>query len=453
MRTTLFCCFLLLAAFYSCQLLAAPWVSTDDRYLKTSIKLLADAGYVNIPINTYPLMWQPILAQLAQADTAKMDQAELFAFLRVTSALNYVRDNHIENLSLSASSDSLTPLGFGSRYANRGQLSLGTELKGNNWALGIQKSFNHNPYAINNINGIDYTPNQDWQGSYAAYTLGNWVLSASQQHQWWGPGYDSSFHFSNKGPAAKILRINRLNSGLALNDSLSALGPVNLTLEYGQQPGTALLRHHNFSAARLSIKPWQALEISSSISHHQALNDELVLRLDQATSLSITPKQAETIANIDFRYSYSGNSAVYGAVSHVASENGYLLGAEYNIANRQHQLSLSAEYQWLAQDYPYWLIHASLDNRFTPTEQLLVAVQWYQADGTAGYGHFKQQRFAADADLKLSSSLQVGLQHALFNGLISFDYQLTRQHYVANVIEGKTVSFAHELGLRWECRW
>jgi hypothetical protein len=456
---TISCC-LAFAALYSCQLLASPWLNTDDRYLRTSIKLLADAGYINIPITTYPLMWQPILAELAQANTSHMNQAQLFAFLRVTSALNYVRADHIENLSLSASSDSLTPLGFGSRYANRGQLSLGTELKGNAWALGIQKSFNHNPYTNNNINGIDYTPNQDWQGSYAAYTLGNWVLSASQQHQWWGPGLDSSFNYRNKGPAAKVIRLNRLNSALPFTDYLSILGPANITLEYGQQPGNALLRHHHFAAARLSIKPWQALEISSSISYQQGLTDELLLRLNLPT-FTDTNTDSQTISNIDFRYSYNANSALYGGFSHVASENGYLVGTEYNIANREHQVSLSAEYQWLAADYPHWLINAAAEAMHTPTEQLVLAAQWYRSDGQAGYVHFKQQRFAAVTGIKLSSAIQVGYQHELFKGLISFDYQLARQQTTQNTTTGhvvsnansESVSFAHEAGIRWQWRW
>lgn len=455
----LVCC-LIFSALYTCQLFASPWVNTDDRYLRTSIKLLADAGFINIPVNTYPLMWQPILAELAQANTAHMDQAQLFAFLRVTSALNYVRSDHIENLSISASSDSVTANGFGPRYAERAQLSLGTELKGDKWALGIQKSFNHNVYTIENINGANYTPNNHWQGSYAAYTLDNWVLSASQQHQWWGPGFDSSFNFSNKGPAAKIIRLNRLNSALPITDSLSMLGAVNFTLEYGQQPGSALLRHHKFAAARLSIKPWQALEMSSSVSHHQALKDEMLERLNLTEQVeSALYSEAQTIVNVDFRYSYNPKAAFYGALSRVASDNGYLIGAEYNIANRQHQLSFSAEYQWLATDYPYWLINASPEINTIPTEQLVLAMQWYKSDGKAGYMHFKQQRFAETAAIKLSNAIQFGYQHELFKGLISVDYQLSRQELANNSNPNinsnfnSQVKFAHEAGLRWEWRW
>lgn len=464
-RIITFSCCLVLIALYSCQLLASPWVNTDDRYLRTSIKLLADAGYINIPINTYPLMWQPIIAELAKADSAKMNQTELFAFLRVTSALNYVQERHIENLSVSASTDRLIPDGFGSQHAQRAQLSIGTELKGTNWALGIQKSFNHDPYTFNNLseaeqaNLVDYTPNQHWQGSYAAYTYGNWVVSASQQHQWWGPGFDSSFNFSNNGPAAKIVRLNRLNSSLPLNDSLSILGAVNLTLEYGQQPGGALLRHHKFTAARLNIKPWQALEFATSISHHKALNEHLSQRLNLlGYSNDNADYKAQTITSFDLRYSYNPNSAIYAAISQANSENGYLVGAEYNIANRQYQLSFSVEYQDIAKSYPYWLINASPGISTMPTEQLLLAMQWYKSDGKAGYIHFKQQRFAETAAIKLSSAIKLGYQQELFKGLISFDYQLARQESANNMIANSSnrntqVKFAHEAGVRWEWRW
>lgn len=473
-RTALFCWGFVLAVLFSNQLVASPWVNTDDRYLKTSIKLLADAGYLNIPINTYPLMWQPILAELANADTAHMDQAELFAFLRVTSALNAVRTNHIENLSISAASDKLLPIGFGSAYGERAKLSVGSELKGDNWALGVQKSFYHDAFSVTDYalhaDVIDYSQSHDWQGSYAAYTLGNWVLSASQQPQWWGPGYDSSFHFSGNlssyGPAAKILRINRLNSAAPLSDALSVLGPVNMTFEYGQQPGSAVLRHHKFTAARVSLKPWQSVELAASVSNHQRLSDMQQQRLgvftdyvltDTAFTDAASSNESQTITNFDIRYRYNKQTAIYAALTHVGDENGYLIGSEYNIANSQNQLGFSIEYQWLADDYPYWLINANA--KLSPTKQLLLAMQWYQHDGTAGYVHFKQQRFAEAATIKVSSAIQAGFQQELFKGLISIDYQLARQETTGlSSISGvagmvNKINFNHEAGIRWQWRW
>lgn len=442
-----------LTALYSCQLVASPWVNTDDRYLRTSIKLLADAGYLNIPINTYPLMWQPILAELAQIDRSQLAESELLAFLRISSAVNHARAEQIKTLAISAASDSFSPAGFSSHYAERAKLSVSTEFKGNNWALGIQKNFNYDPFALPAVSDAglkDYSQSHDWQGSYAAFTLGNWVFSASQQQQWWGPGYDSSFNFSNKGPAAKILRLNRLNSAMPITESLDFIGAVNLTLELGQQPGSAFLRHHNFTAARLSIKPWSALELSSSFSYHQALKDEMLQRLN-------LPNQADTessaLSQVDVRYSVSPKAAVYAAISHSNNDQGYLLGAEYSVATIKQQLSVSAELQWFGDDYPYWLTNKAAEAALVPTEQLLLAVQWYKGNGQAAYVHFKQQAFAKTAAVKHSSTIGLGYQQALFKGLISADYQLSRQQFAEHVTSANDSKYNQQLGISWQWRW
>ncbi|WNO61684.1 capsule assembly Wzi family protein [Rheinheimera sp. MMS21-TC3] len=551
-----------LTALYPCQLVASPWVNTDDRYLRTSIKLLADAGYLNIPINTYPLMWQPILAELAKVDRSQLTDSELLAFLRLTSAVNHARTEHIKTLEISAATDSFAPSGFANNYAQRAKIKVGTEFKGNNWALGIVKSFNYKPFSWsdtyhfsadeNEAIFTDYNPSHDWQGSYAAVTLGNWVLLATQQQQWWGPGYDTSFNFSHNGPAAKKLRLNRLNSALPFNDSLDFLGNANVSLELGQQAGSALLRHHNFAAARISIKPWSALEVATSLTYHQALDNEVARRLnaihqlglanaDKTASLSQSQLQtigtniffedrtaffedkstalkeeyaATTISQLDVRYSITANTAVYAGVSlangqsrraayannrYTSSSNnlgnlsnkatsresnaGYLVGAEYNIANVNHQLSLTAELQKIADNYPHWLSQGGADAALVPSEQLLIAVQGYQGNGQASYIHFKQQSFAQQGIAKQSiaqegivkqrQTLELGYQQPLFKGLISVDYQLQRQQLLANGAANASANisadtrtdanagasninktkYEHKVALRWEWRW
>ncbi|WP_372628210.1 hypothetical protein, partial [Arsukibacterium sp.] len=134
-------CYFLAVCFSSVALFsqAAPWVDTNDRYLRSSLKILADGGYLHSPINTYPLMWQPLLSDLANINTASMNDSQLFAYLRVISAANYAKTSGIKAFSLAASSEPVTSNGFGRHYQQQAEIGISTDFIGKNWAVGINK--------------------------------------------------------------------------------------------------------------------------------------------------------------------------------------------------------------------------------------------------------------------------------------------------------------------------
>ncbi|WP_373401860.1 hypothetical protein, partial [Klebsiella pneumoniae] len=72
---------------------AAPWVDSSDIYLRADIQALADAGVITVPVNTYPLMWAGIGADLAKVEPATLTPALTDAFSRV----NFYYRQAIEN--------------------------------------------------------------------------------------------------------------------------------------------------------------------------------------------------------------------------------------------------------------------------------------------------------------------------------------------------------------------
>lgn len=236
---------------------ATPWIKTEDQFLQQSIQLLANAGLISTPVTTWPLMWQPILQDLSNIDPQQLSQAELHAYLRVKSAASFAQQDRIKSLALSGSSEALGQRGAGYQYQQEAMLSLGAEFKDNNWTAGLYKQFRHNAYDANSYSDND----NHWDGSYGAYTAGNWVMMAAIHQQWWGPAIHSSFNFNNQQRPAKSLQISRLNPNLPLHQRLSLLGAVQFNLQYGEFAGTAPTRHATYLASRIGLKPLADLEI------------------------------------------------------------------------------------------------------------------------------------------------------------------------------------------------
>ncbi|WP_423186019.1 capsule assembly Wzi family protein [Alishewanella sp. d11] len=452
---------------------AAPWVDTQDAYLHQSIQQLASAGLIKTPINTLPIMWQPLVQDLANIDVNQLTPANQHAFFRVQAAASFARQSHTRQVAVKGASDAVHKNGFGDNYQQKAQLSLGTEVTGGNWSAGIVKQFNHDSF-INSANSATnpLSENTDsWNNTYAAYTAGNWVLSASLQQQWWGPGISHSFNQNANQQPTRLLQVNRLNPNLPLHDSLDWLGAVTLNVQYGYHAGTDVLRHATFFASRVGVKPFDKLEIGLS-------------------QRSISPKQPEQLLNLaplslanirtfgaDAQYNLTAAAAVYGEVSQQLSNRDYqsasawLLGARYHLGNQYVLLRFYAEYQQQPAQYYAWQNISQQADSQAAHKQLVAGLHVSTPTGQAGYIRLTQRDFQAanvteaapvftlpNAVLvQAETSVNLGYQFPLFQGLLQADYQLAKLAEPALVAEPTNLesnkSYQHSVGLRWEWRW
>lgn len=431
---------------------AAPWVDTDDRYLRSSIKILADGGYLRAPVTTYPLMWQPLLTDLANINTASMNNSQLFAYLRVISAADFAKQPVIKSFSLAASSDPVASNGFGKAYQNQAEVSIATDFIGENWALGISKTFADSNHFANG-----FAADNNWDGSYAAYTVGNWVLSAAQQQLWWGPAYDSSANFSNTGRPLKSLQLSSLNSSEPLLSALEPLGAVNIQLVLAEQPGSALLRHAKVLAARVNLKPHTRFEFAISGSQLHRVNSVAPSLVTVAGHVSPSyqfPDSRINTVSLDGRFTINSNLSAYSEISLYNSKYGWLAGAEYLIANRSVQAMLVAEYKETADNMQQW---QSLQHD-TPYGQAakrwLAGVELHYRDGSSFYANLSHASYNENTALVAAipvnkrSQLAAGYQLELFNGLLTIDGQLSR-----DTLRAAEAEFSQGIGVRWERRW
>lgn len=247
--------FLLIGLCLSFQSAATPWVEPDDEYLRASLQVLADRGFLSTPINTFPLMWSNIERDLRDINHENLDDVAQFAFWRVRSALEFNKRSSTRVARLNLSSDIDHVRGFDDRGQERLNLYSSAETQGERWAgrlsVGLRggKIGNHH-YALD--------------GSYLARIVGNWVLSVDQLPVWWGPGQDQALTLSTNARPIQTLRVSRLGSEPAPVPLLSLLGDWHVTGFLGRAQGSGTLRSGRVIGARASVKPVSALEIGGS---------------------------------------------------------------------------------------------------------------------------------------------------------------------------------------------
>lgn len=240
----------------SAPLMASPWVDTSDNYLRQSLQTLSQAGIISGPVNTYPLMWKNIVADLAQAQV--QPTAELnFALAHVRSALNASQHHYIAGIKLKASSDPSLFQSFGESYFEQSNVSLFKQYLGDNWAAKTQLNYRNTEDGSNE-------QHLTYDGSYLAFIVGNWVLAVDQMPLWWGPGQQTSLLISNNARPIPSVRLSRHGWQATDNMLFSWLGPWSFTSYLGQgehQSSPSQIKHFG---ARFSARPLPQLEFGLS---------------------------------------------------------------------------------------------------------------------------------------------------------------------------------------------
>ncbi len=259
----------------SSHLQAAPWITTDDAFLRESITVLADAGVIKGPVNTYPLPWRDI-----QVDVANAFHSAEFATLTsdVSAALYYVKSQMLgsnvhedrpvaspkvplqrHSVSVYGGSDTFDTQSFGARMDSQFGVRVSTEYHQDDWAVKASVNARHNHY---NKNQDDQLLTAD--GSYLAKRLGNWWLSVDQMSHYWGPGKTNGFIVSNNARPFPAVRLTRDSAKGFETPWLSWIGPWSLSTYIGEQESSNLLPNIKLWGMRVNLKPVSFLELGFS---------------------------------------------------------------------------------------------------------------------------------------------------------------------------------------------
>ena len=218
---------------------AAPWIDTQDPYLKASVTALANAGIITTPVNTYPLMYKSLYKQVSEAHNGNIPQHLLFALKHIEHSLKHAKAERTSGVKIKAASDTKDFQSFGERHNTKFDVNLFNEHIGKNWAFKLDAHWH------TKANG---NKNRSYEGSYLAGMIGNWVVSADQVSSWWGPGNDTTLALSNNATAFPAVRLTRHNSEPLDWPILNLLGPMSFTTYFGVQ------EHSN---VREDIRLWE----------------------------------------------------------------------------------------------------------------------------------------------------------------------------------------------------
>ncbi len=427
----------------STPLLAAPWVDTTDNYLRQSLQTLAQAGVITGPVNTYPLMWKNIVADLAVA--AEQPTQELrFALAHVRSALHASQHSYMAGIKLKASSDPSLFQSFGETYFEQGSATVFKEYLGDNWAAKTQLNY-RNTEDGSTEQGLSY------DGSYLALIAGNWVLALDQLPLWWGPGQQTSLLLSNNARPIPSVRLSRHSWQASDNIVFSWLGPWSFTtyLGQGEHQGTpAQIKHFG---ARFSARPLPQLELGLSrvsLWGGNTLDNSAGAFADMLILRSGSNDNADNMAALDLTFHTRLAGWPLSLYTELADDNSgsglskplQLYGARtfFGDVSAVHTLSLEWSDSYIRCDgraqagdcayegelYPqgYRRYGRVIGSGYGADAQVLSAGYRYQTfDGYSWAATVLRGRFVSGASALHNWQLRLEYRQPLFNGLLSIE--------------------------------
>lgn len=338
--------------------IAAPWVDTQDPYLKASITALANGGIIKSPINTYPLMYKSIAADLKAAHGGKLPPHLAFALKHVEHSLMQAQRSRTTGVKLKTASHTGTEnfQSFGERHNAKGELNVFNEIIGERIAF---KSNVH--FAVDAYND----KKRSYEGSYLAGIFDNWVVSLDQISAWWGPGIDNALALSNNAIAFPAVRFTRHSSEALDWPILNYLGPISFTTYFGRQENSNTLPNIRTWGARVNFKPFESFEFGMTRTAQWAGDGrpsgfssfrDLLIGADNSTVGdldSVANEPGNQLAGFDFRWNinlFNQDLGFYGEIIGEDESGGlpshpmYLIGASTSFGDAKGIYQLFAEY-------------------------------------------------------------------------------------------------------------
>ncbi|NNF51528.1 MAG: capsule assembly Wzi family protein [Gammaproteobacteria bacterium] len=298
---------------------AGPFVPPGDSALRHDIQLLADAGLLTVPVTTWPLSWGDVAGDLDGNDaTIQLSRAAEAALARVRERLVDESETGRFRGQLRLAGD-LNPKrvrSFQATPREEGEAGAALEWTGLRFAFRLDVTAAANP---------DDGKEARLDGSYAGVVLGNWMLTAGLQDQWWGPGQDGSLILSNNARPVPAVRIRRNQSLKFKSKWLSWVGPWTASLFAGQLEKDRFVPEAKLIGARVNFRPRPSLEIGLSRTAQwggdgrpenlSSLIDLLLGKDNRGDDVTLEEEPGNQLAGVDFRWSSPfglGPWALYG---------------------------------------------------------------------------------------------------------------------------------------------
>ena len=252
--------------------IASPWIDPNDLNLRNDIQLLADSGIITAPVTTYPIMWNAIKDDIMSVNTDLLSDEQVHALMHVKFSFKYVsRKRNITEQSVFIASNANRFTSYGNNNFDKGNLKTSNEFLSGNLAGKLQINYR---IGLNSNSELNQGSDLNLDGSYLAYKLGNWVLSAGTIQRWWGPGIDTNLIMTTNSRPLPALSITRDNSKAFETPWLSWIGPWTLTAQMAQLEESRAVSNTLLWSARGTFRPINGLELGASWSLQWAGNGQ-----------------------------------------------------------------------------------------------------------------------------------------------------------------------------------
>ncbi|MDN2480003.1 capsule assembly Wzi family protein [Vibrio agarivorans] len=233
---------------------AKPWIEPTDLHLRADLQLLANAGIITVPITTYPLMWDGVITDVRTNGRQAKSGLEVDAVRRVTRAFQRSQNTNVK-LEGGVASEASRFQHFGTPLREKGEVTAAYTDTGSWWSYNLEATYAYDAQDDEDVR-LD--------GSYLAAIVGNWVISAGYQQQWYGPGWDSALTMSTNARPLPSVNITRHNPKAFDVPVLEWLGPWTLTTGIGLMDDDRFMEDTLLWTFRGTIKPHPNFEFGVS---------------------------------------------------------------------------------------------------------------------------------------------------------------------------------------------
>ncbi|MGR5413677.1 capsule assembly Wzi family protein [Vibrio astriarenae] len=179
---------------------------------------------------------------------------EVDAVRRVTRAFQQSQNTNVK-LESGIASEASRFQHFGTPMREKGEITAAYTDTGNWWSYNLEATYAYDAQDNENIR-LD--------GSYIAAIVGNWVISAGYQQQWYGPGWDSTLTMSTNARPLPSVNITRHNPEAFDVPVLKWLGPWTMTTGIGLMDDDRFMENTLLWTFRGTIKPHPNFEFGVS---------------------------------------------------------------------------------------------------------------------------------------------------------------------------------------------
>lgn len=417
-----------IAGLFAPQSIAAPWAEVGDLRLRSDIELLADYGVFNGPLDSWPVPWAQIAAGIdALGIDPDLPPHVLAAIRRIEILMpgnDAFRTSRYEaGVSVGNRQTLVRDFGDGARADAEAYVRLEKHFSSSYISLNVGTRTHQSGKGIN------------FERSYVAQAIGNWVTYAGWVEQWWGPGWDSALLFSNNARPFPKVGFKRLNPKPFETPWLSWLGGWQIEGFVGVLDEQREFSNQAVAGIRLALQPARGLTIGFNRALQLCGNGrpcgpetwfDALIGIGDADNTGTFDEPGNQLAGVDIRYGGHIGGATYSLYGELIGED------EDNIIIDQISIVTGASLSFpvaedgthlrLTGEYSDTLANRSFPGRERPgsTYNQFIYVDGFtyreRAIGHSLDGDSRLASFSATLIDRANRSFRLAVRHADING-------------------------------------